>query len=115
MTPLPSDTLVLHDAKGKPFGLLRLAPAPGHDRGECIFDIELSDGPQSERSEVRWLYKHRFKRAGEHKFKVSADGVITVTQPDFTLVLEPNEAGAFVTPDTLPVVSAIWGEPAQGV
>ena len=108
MQTLPSRTLVLHDANGAPFGVLRLAPSEDNPlKGECIFDVHPASAEQGARTEVRWLYKRRFKRFGEHKFKV-ADGSVTITGADFTVVLDPTEDGPMQTRPPAPRVTAAW-------
>ncbi len=108
---LPSHTVRLCDGTGAPFGVLRLAPKePGAVKGDCIFDIEPATETQSKRPEVRWLLKRGYQTKGEHKFRVGGDGVLTVEQAGFRLILDPDDEGAMRTRPPLPVVSAFWDE-----
>ena len=113
MTDLPSRTLILCDVSDAPFGLLRFAPGVTTPlKGECIFDISPANEEQGRRTEVRWLYKRRYKRASEHKFAVDAAGVITVSQGSFKVLLEPDEEGRFRARPPAPCVTARWRDPS---
>ena len=109
MSELPSDTLALYDTRNALMGLIRFAPSERDaTKGECIFDMDEPDSGAGD--EVRWLYKHRYKTAGEHKFKLGRDGSITVSQADFRVVFAPSEEGDYRTVPPAPVVTAIFEE-----
>ncbi len=109
MKTLPAHTLTLCDSTGAPFGALRFAPSEDNPlKGDCIFDITPNSTEQDALSEVRWLYKRRYKRTGEHRFKATAEGVITVTQASFKVTLDPNEDGEYAVRAPAPPVSGFW-------
>ena len=107
MQTLPSDTLALYDFSDALIGLVRFAPREDFpNQGECIFDMQTPGADAGD--EVRWLYKQRFKTAGEHKFKIDKHGVITVSQADFRIVLDVNEEGQYRVREPMPQVLAIF-------
>ena len=109
MPTLPSSTLILHDSTGARFGVIRFVVTHEEKlKGDCIFDVDLGDAEQSERAEVRWIYKRRYVRASEHKFKMNDAGVLSVRGGAFALILEPNEEGGFTTVSTSPRLTAVW-------
>lgn len=77
-------------------------------RGECIFDVSPTSEVQAARQEVRWLFKRRYVRAGEHRFKLSAKGVLTISQGDFSLSIDTNEEEMRVSPP-MPGITIAWG------
>lgn len=90
MPTLPSATLTLLDGSGTRFGVLRFATGDiGNAKGDCIFDIAPA-AEQADRSEVRWLHKRRYLRSGDHRFRLDDDGVLTVSQGDFSVILDPD-------------------------
>ncbi|MFK7931818.1 MAG: hypothetical protein AB8H79_26815 [Myxococcota bacterium] len=109
MNDLPSTTLLLSDATGTAFGVLRLSPKPdAPSKGECIFDVRITDPAQETRNEVRWLLKRHFKTAGEHTFKIADDGTITVAQSKFRVVFEADEDGDMRSRPPAPRVKIAW-------
>ena len=107
---LPAPTIRLFDHEGVPFGVIRLVLSkPDFGKGECIFDLSLGESPQSERSEVRWLYKRRYQVASEHLFKLGKDGSVTISGGDFKLVLTVDpETDELKTTAPQPPVAGIW-------
>ena len=102
-TTLPSHTIALADASGARFGFVRLSPRErGALKGDCIFDIRPGSG-QDTRSDVRWLYKRRYPRAFEHRFRIDRKGIVIITQGDFSLKLEPTEDGMRTRPPAPPI------------
>jgi hypothetical protein len=117
MMTLPSSSVVLSDGAGAQFGLIRLVVAPPGPKpprgaptvkGDCIFDITPNSEAQDARQEVRWLFKRRFEARGEHKFKVTEDGVLTVTQADFKVVFDVLEEGGLRSRPPAPKVFGRW-------
>lgn len=108
MPTLPASTLALFDHTGAPLGRLRLVcTSETALKGDCIFDIP-APGPGA-KNEVRWLYKRRYQRMSEHRFKIDEQGVITVSGPDFLVRFDPDEAaGGFATRPPAPPVTARW-------
>ena len=109
MPRLPASTLDLFDSNGAPIGTVRLVLNDAvKGKGDCIFDMApLSDDA---RDETRWLYKRRFKRQGEHRFVIDDEGVVTITGPDFRLVLDPVTDEELRARPPMPQVTAWWGE-----
>ena len=106
MTALPSDTLALYDTRNALIGVLRFAPKERDpSKGECIFDMEQPDDGAGD--EVRWLYKRRYKTAGEHKFKLK-NATLTISQADFNVVFDIGEEGELQTRPPAPVVTAMF-------
>lgn len=109
MTELPSNTLVLHDAAGNAFGVLRFAPSTKDpSKGDCIFDVSLGGGDPSPRDEVRWLAKRAFRRAGEHRFKIAKGGSLVVSVADFRLVFDEAPEVVLRTRPPAPLVTGRW-------
>ena len=107
MTTLPSDTMLLCDGEGAPFGHLRFAPNPDKPgKGDAIVEITDED---STREEVRWLRKRRFERVGEHGYKIGKDGAVTVSQGDFKLTMIATEQeGEWRSKPPAPYVVGLW-------
>ena len=105
----PSRTLVLRDAVGTAFGFLRFAPRDEEGKKwDCLFDVEMDPATEA-RSEVRWLYKRRYVRYGEHRVKHDTEaGTLAISQGSFNLVLHPTEDEGFETRAPTPPISAIW-------
>ena len=103
---VPSTTLVLRDATGAPFGLLRLAPDEEGPKGDCIFDTAPTSPAQARRLEVRWLHKRTAKRFGEHRYTFK-DGELIVSQAGFKMTLRPGD-DCMKTAPPQPVVSGVW-------
>lgn len=109
MKTLPSQTLMLCDLAGAPFGALRfVASEDNPTKGDCIFEITSSSSEQEAQPEVRWLYKRRYKRAGEHKFKLTEEGALTVSQASFRIVLIAHEDGDLIVKGPHPAVTGFW-------
>ena len=108
MPNLPADALRIYDATGASFAVVHfvLDPESTKVRGDCI--VAVDPGTEaSVRSEVRWLLKRRFEKVGEHKFRLDAEGVLTIEGGDFRLVLHPEEDLLRTAPGQ-PNVSATW-------
>lgn len=107
MSSLPDTTLILLDANEEPFGCVRFAPNEDDDsKGECIFDLP-EPGPERG-DETRWLSKRHFQRKGEHRYKISAEGAVTISSGDFRVVLDPAEDELLRTRPPAPVMWARW-------
>ncbi len=109
MMNFPSRTLILRDAVGVDFGFLRFAPRDEEGKKwDCLFDVEMDPAAET-RSEVRWLYKRRYVRCGEHRVKHDAEaGTLTISQGSFTLVLHPVDGDDFETHAPTPPISCAW-------
>ncbi|MCO4748064.1 MAG: hypothetical protein KC912_24940 [Proteobacteria bacterium] len=106
---LPTQTLTLCDRTGARFGVIRFAPSESNElKGECIFDLSVDIEDPAVRDEVRWIYKQRYRRAGEHRFKLTESGRLTITQADFKLLLEPDEEASMRTRSSAPAISGEW-------
>ena len=110
MSTLPAPTIRLFDRTHESFGVIRLVlTKPDFGKGECIFDVQLGEAPQSERSEVRWLCKRHYRQASEHRFKLGKDGSLTISSGDFQLKLVPDpEEGGLTTTGGAPPVRGVW-------
>ncbi len=110
MHQLPSRTLRLLDSSGTSFGYLRFAPRESQpSKGDCLFDIlpESQHGAAA-RSEARWLAKRHYVRWSEHKYKLTEDGTLTVSQGDFRVVFHIDEEDTMTTRPPAPPITGVW-------
>lgn len=92
MSTPPARALVLMDHTGAAFGWFRIAPrTPEETKWDGLFDTRPASPEQDARSEVRWLHKRHYKRWGEHRVKLDADGTVHISLGAFKLVLEPED------------------------